>query len=56
MKAFRAVMATGILVALVMVVVVPLHAQAEAATLRVMSFILHRGGVVMLKHPLSQSA
>ena len=43
MRAFRAVIATGILVALVMVVVVPLHAQAEAASLRVMSYNLHRG-------------
>lgn len=56
MKAFRAIMATGILVALVMAVVVPLHAQAEAASLRVMSYNLHRGGVVMLKQPLSQTA
>ena len=56
MRAFRAVIATGILVALVMVVVVPLHAQAEAASLRVMSYNLHRGGVVMLKQPLSQTA
>ena len=56
MRAFRAVIATGILFALVMVVVVPLHAQAEAASLRVMSYNLHRGGVVMLKQPLSQTA
>ena len=56
MRAFRAIIATGILFALVMAVVVPLHAQAEAASLRVMSYNLHRGGVVMLKQPLSQTA
>ena len=56
MKAFRAIIDTGILVALVMAVVVPLHAQAEAASLRVMSYNLHRGGVVMFKQPLSQTA
>ena len=56
MKAFRIIIATGILVALAMAVVMPLHAQTEAASVRVMSYNLHRGGVVMLKQPLSQTA
>ena len=30
--------------------------QAEESTLRVMSYNIHRGGVVMLKQPLSQTA
>ena len=37
-------------------IVTPLHAQAEESTLRVMSYNIHRGGVVMLKQPLSQTA
>ena len=36
--------------------VTPLHVQAEESTLRVMSYNIHRGGVVMLKQPLSQTA
>jgi len=34
----------------------PLQLQAEESTLRVMSYNIHRGGVVMLKQPLSQTA
>ena len=37
-------------------IVMPLHVQAEESTLRVMSYNIHRGGVVMLKQPLSQTA
>ncbi len=37
-------------------IVNPLHVQAEESTLRVMSYNIHRGGVVMLKQPLSQTA
>ena len=37
-------------------IVTPLHVQAEESTLRVMSYNIHRGGVVMLKQPLSQTA
>ena len=32
------------------------HVRAEESTLRVMSYNIHRGGVVMLKQPLSQTA
>ena len=34
----------------------PLHAQTEASSVRVMTYNIHRGGVVMLKQPLSQTA
>ena len=34
----------------------PFPGQAEESTLRVMSYNIHRGGVVMLKQPLSQTA
>ena len=37
-------------------IVTPLHLQAEESRLRVMSYNIHRGGVVMLKQPLSQTA
>ena len=56
MKSVRTIIATGILVVHWMAVVMPLHAQTEAASVRVMSYNLHRGGVVMLKQPLSQTA
>ena len=48
--------AVGMLTAVGAVFVTPLHAQAEESTLRVMSYNIHRGGVVMLKQPLSQTA
>ena len=32
------------------------HVQAEESKLRVMSYNIHRGGVVLLKQPLSQTA
>jgi endonuclease/exonuclease/phosphatase family metal-dependent hydrolase len=38
------------------IILTPVHAQAEESTLRVMSYNIHRGGVVMLKQPLSQTA
>ena len=34
----------------------PLHVRAEESTLKVMSYNIHRGGVVFLKQPLSQTA
>ena len=37
-------------------IVMPLHVRAEESTLRVMSYNIHRGGVVHLKQPLSQTA
>ena len=37
-------------------IVMPLHVRAEESTLRVMSYNIHRGGVVLLKQPLSQTA
>ena len=36
--------------------VTSLHAQTEEERIRVMSYNIHRGGVVMLKQPLSQTA
>ncbi len=33
-----------------------LHAQTEEKSIRVMSYNIHRGGIVMLKQPLSQTA
>jgi len=42
--------------ALAAMILKPLHVQAEESTLRVMSYNIHRGGVVMLKQPLSQTA
>ena len=36
--------------------VTALHAQTEEESIRVMSYNIHRGGVVMLKQPLSQTA
>ena len=41
---------------LAVMIVTPLHVQAEESTLRVMSYNIHRGGIVMLKQPLSQTA
>ena len=37
-------------------IVTPLHVRAEESSLRVMSYNIHRGGVVHLKQPLSQTA
>ena len=34
----------------------PVHAETEEESIRVMSYNIHRGGVVMLKQPLSQTA
>ena len=36
-------------------IVTPLHVRAEESSLRVMSYNIHRGGVVHLKQPLSQT-
>ena len=47
---------TGTLFLLSVYIGSPLHLQAEESTLRVMSYNIHRGGVVMLKQPLSQTA
>ncbi|MDC0144658.1 endonuclease/exonuclease/phosphatase family protein [Verrucomicrobia bacterium] len=47
---------TGILLAVASAFVTALHAQTEEESVRVMSYNIHRGGVVMLKQPLSQTA
>ena len=47
---------TGILLAVASTFVTVLHAQTEEESIRVMSYNIHRGGVVMLKQPLSQTA
>ena len=47
---------TGILLAVASTFVTVLHAQTEEESVRVMSYNIHRGGVVMLKQPLSQTA
>jgi endonuclease/exonuclease/phosphatase family metal-dependent hydrolase len=36
--------------------IAPLHVQAEEPTLRVMSYNIHRGGIICNKQPLSQTA
>jgi len=56
MKAVRTIIAAGVFVAHGMAVVMPLHAQTEAASVRVMTYNLHRGGVVILRQPLSQTS
>ena len=47
---------TGILLAVASAFVTALHAQTEEESVLVMSYNIHRGGVVMLKQPLSQTA
>ena len=47
---------TGILLAVASNFITALHAQTEEESVRVMSYNIHRGGVVMLKQPLSQTA
>jgi endonuclease/exonuclease/phosphatase family metal-dependent hydrolase len=47
---------TGTLFLLSFYIGSPLHLRAEDSTLRVMSYNIHRGGVVFLKQPLSQTA
>ena len=47
---------TGTLLAVASAFVTALHAQTEEESIRVMSYNIHRGGVVMLKQPLSQTA
>jgi exodeoxyribonuclease-3 len=39
-----------------LVLICPVHAQTQKENIRVMSYNIHRGGVVMLKQPLSQTA
>ena len=46
----------GTLYLLVFYICSPMQGQAKERTLRVMSYNIHRGGVVMLKQPLSQTA
>jgi endonuclease/exonuclease/phosphatase family metal-dependent hydrolase len=47
---------TGTLFLLSFYIGSPLHLRAEESSLRVMSYNIHRGGVVFLKQPLSQTA
>ena len=47
---------TGTLLAVASAFVTALHAQTEEESIRVMSYNIHRGGVVMLKQPLSQTS
>ena len=49
--------ALGALVGIIVLgLISPVHAETEDKSLRVMSYNVHRGGVVMLKQPLSQTA
>jgi exodeoxyribonuclease-3 len=48
--------ALGMLLVIATALVTSLHAQTEEERIRVMSYNIHRGGVVMLKQPLSQTA
>ena len=52
----RTKISIGILLAAGAGFVTPLHAQSEESNVRVMTYNIHRGGVVMLKQPLSQTA
>ena len=54
-KTVRIITALAILAALASAIT-PLHAQAEEPTLRVMSYNIHRGGIICNKQPLSQTA
>lgn len=49
-------MITGILLALASAFVATLDPQTEKENLRVMTYNIHRGGIVLLKQPLSQTA
>ena len=48
--------AWSMLLAVASAFVTALHAQTNEGSVRVMSYNIHRGGVVMLKQPLSQTA
>ena len=49
-------MITGMLLAVASAFAATLHAETQKENIRVMSYNIHRGGVVMLKQPLSQTA
>ena len=49
-------MITGMLLAVASAFAATLHAATQRENIRVMSYNIHRGGVVMLKQPLSQTA
>jgi len=49
-------MITGMLLAVASAFAATLHAETHKENIRVMSYNIHRGGVVMLKQPLSQTA
>ena len=49
-------MITGMLLAFASAFVATLHAETQKKNIGVMSYNIHRGGVVMLKQPLSQTA
>jgi len=49
-------MITGMLLAVASAFAPTLHAETQMKNIRVMSYNIHRGGVVMLKQPLSQTA
>jgi exodeoxyribonuclease-3 len=46
----------GMLLAVGSAFVAPLHAQTDESSLRVMSYNIHRGGIICNKQPLSQTA
>ncbi|MBT6849616.1 MAG: hypothetical protein HOA16_00355, partial [Opitutae bacterium] len=49
--------ALGVLaVIIVLGLICPVNAETQKENIRVMSYNIHRGGVVMLKQPLSQTA
>jgi len=54
-KAIYAII-TGMLLAVASAFAATLHAETQKENIRVMSYNIHRGGVVMLKQPLSQTA
>lgn len=54
-RTVRTIAAFGLLLTLASVFADSLHAQSEELSVKVMSYNIHRGGVVYLKQPLSQT-
>lgn len=55
-RTIRTIAAVGLLLTLASVFAASLHAQTAEFSVKVMSYNIHRGGVVYLKQPLSQTA
>jgi len=55
-RTIHTITSLGMLFAAGLAFITSLHAQTEQSTLRVMSYNIHRGGIVCNKQPLSQTA